>query len=83
MNKGSCISCKLRNFTGMDNTKKTKTMNISTVRAGTETRDELESIVKTLGFRTIAHFFTRAMETLMEQIQAGQELRWPLRFETR
>jgi hypothetical protein len=29
----------------------------------------------------MAHFFTRSMETLLEQVDAGQSLRWPLRFE--
>jgi hypothetical protein len=58
-----------------------KTMNISTVRATPETREELEATVKRLGFRSIAHFFTRAMETLLEQAASGESLRWPLLFE--
>jgi len=60
-----------------------KTVNISTVRATLETRKKLEEAVKALGFRSIAHFFTRAMETFLEQVTAGEELRWPLRFERR
>jgi hypothetical protein len=56
-------------------------MNISTVRATLEEKQKLDRIVKVLGFRTMAHFFTRCMETLFEQIDAGQSLRWPLRFE--
>ena len=58
-----------------------KTMNISTVRATPEQRDQLDKIVKKLGFRSIAHFFTRSMETLFEQHQAGRKLVWPLRYE--
>ena len=60
-----------------------KTTNISTVRATPEDKAKLEQIVKRLGFRTIAHFFTRTMEVLFEQIEAGQELHWPLRFVTK
>ena len=60
-----------------------KTVNISTVRANPEQKAKLERIVKALGFRTIAHFFTRAMETLFDQIDKGQELHWPLRFVTK
>jgi hypothetical protein len=58
-----------------------KTMNISTVRATPETKEKFERTVKELGFKTMAHFFTRSMETLLEQVDAGQALRWPLRFE--
>jgi hypothetical protein len=58
-----------------------KTVNISTVRATPETRKKLEDAVKCLGFRSIAHFFTRSMETLLEQVERGECLRWPLRFE--
>jgi hypothetical protein len=58
-----------------------KTVNISTVRATPETRAKLDRVVKGLGFRSKAHFFTRSMETLLEQLDAGQSLRWPLRFE--
>jgi hypothetical protein len=58
-----------------------KTVNISTVRATPQDKQKLDRMVKGLGFRTIAHFFTRTMETLFEQIEAGQNLRWPLRFE--
>ena len=60
-----------------------KTVNISTVRATPQDKAKLDRIVKTLGFRTIAHFFTRAMETLFEQIDGGQDLHWPLRFVTK
>jgi len=60
-----------------------KTVNISTVRATPETRAKLEKAVKELGFRSIAHFFTRMVETLLEQVAKGEELRWPLRFEKR
>jgi propanediol dehydratase small subunit len=60
-----------------------KTTNISTVRATSEEKKKLADIVRDLGFRTIAHFFTRAMETLFEQIESGQELHWPLRFVTK
>jgi hypothetical protein len=56
-------------------------MNISTVRATPEQRDQLDKIVKKLGFSSIAHFFTRSMETLFEQDHAGQKLTWPLRYE--
>jgi hypothetical protein len=58
-----------------------KTVNISTVRATPQTKEKLERVVKDLGFRSMAHFFTRSMETLLEQVDAGQSLRWPLRFE--
>jgi len=58
-----------------------KTVNISTVRATPETKKKLEAAVKELGFRSIAHFFTRAVETLLEQVAKGERLRWPLRFE--
>jgi hypothetical protein len=58
-----------------------KTANISTVHTTPENKRKLERIVKELGFRSMAHFFTRSMETLFEQIDAGQSLRWPLRFE--
>ena len=60
-----------------------KTVNISTVRATPEEKAKLDRIAKKLGFRTIAHFFTRAMETLFEQIDSGQDLHWPLRFITK
>jgi hypothetical protein len=66
-------------FLGVCATK--KTVNISTVRATPETKAKLEKRVKELGFRTIAHFFTRSMETFLEQIDAGRALKWPLRFE--
>jgi hypothetical protein len=58
-----------------------KTVNISTVRATPETKEKLDKRVKELGFRTIAHFFTRSMETFLEQTDAGHALKWPLRFE--
>jgi hypothetical protein len=58
-----------------------KTANISTVRTTPENKAKLEQTVKALGFKGIAHFFTRSMETLLEQIAAGQKLIWPLRFE--
>jgi|SRR5262245_33869338 len=60
-----------------------KTANISTVRTTPEIKRKLERTVKTLGFSTMAHFFTRSMETLLEQIEAGHELHWPLRFITK
>jgi len=60
-----------------------KTVNISTVRATPETRARLEKAVKELGFRSIAHFFTRMVDTLLEQVAKGEELRWPLRLEKR
>lgn len=60
-----------------------KTVNISTVRATPETRVKLEKAVRELGFRSIAHFFTRMVETLLEQVAKGEELRWPLRLEKR
>lgn len=56
-------------------------MNISTVRALPETKAKLEKIAHDQGFSSMAHFFTRAMETLIEQVEAGQKLVWPLRFE--
>lgn len=59
-----------------------KTANISTVRATAKEKAKLQQAVKALGFRTIAHFFTQAMETFLEQLDAGEQLRWPLRFET-
>jgi hypothetical protein len=58
-----------------------KTANISTVRTTLETKQKLERVVKTLGFSSMAHFFTRSMETLLEQFDAGQEFIWPLRFQ--
>lgn len=58
-----------------------KKVNISTVRADPQTKERFERIVKELGFSSMAHFFTRTMETLLEQIAAGQELKWLLRFE--
>ena len=60
-----------------------KTVNISTVRATPETRVKLEKAVRELGFRSIAHFFTRMVEALLEQVAKGEELRWPLRLEKR
>lgn len=59
-----------------------KKVNISTVRADPETKERFEKIVRQLGFSSMAHFFTRAMETLLEQKAAGQKLKWPLRFES-
>ena len=58
-----------------------KKVNISTVRADPETKERFERIVRELGFSSMAHFFTRSMETLIEQKEAGQNLKWPLRFE--
>ena len=58
-----------------------KTFNISTVRTTPQMKTKFERTVKTLGFRSMAHFFTRSMETLLEQTDAGQTLVWPLRYE--
>lgn len=60
-----------------------KTANISTVRATPEEKIKLEETVRRLGFRSIAHFFTRSMETLLAQHDAGEDFIWPLRFETK
>jgi hypothetical protein len=60
-----------------------KSMNISTVRATPEEKAKLQELAKKLGFSSMAHFFTRAMETLFEQTDAGDELTWPLRFEAK
>jgi hypothetical protein len=58
-----------------------KIANISTVRTTPEVKAKLEQIVHALGFKSMAHFFTRSMETLLEQTAKGQTLVWPLRFE--
>jgi len=34
-------------------------------------------------FSNLAHFFRRAMETLFEQVDAGEQIHWPLRFVTK
>jgi hypothetical protein len=60
-----------------------KSMNISTVRATPEEKAKLQQLAKKLGFSSMAHFFTRATETLFEQTDAGDELTWPLRFEAK
>jgi hypothetical protein len=39
--------------------------------------------IRKLRFKGRAHFFDEVGKTYVEQIEAGEELEWPLRFETR
>jgi len=60
-----------------------RTANISTVRTTPAEKAKLRELTKRLGFSTLAHFFRRAMETLFEQTDSGEQIQWPLRFETK
>jgi hypothetical protein len=41
------------------------------------------SAIRKLRFKSRSHFFDEVGKTYVEQIEAGEELEWPLRFVTR
>jgi hypothetical protein len=50
-------------------------------RLESEQKAELKRVTKKLGFPRPTDFVRHAIETLLEQIRAGHDLVWPLRFE--
>jgi hypothetical protein len=60
-----------------------KSQNLSTCRATPSQELKLKKAIKLKGFRRPSDFWFRCMETFIEQVDAQQDLLWPLQFAQR
>jgi hypothetical protein len=58
----------------------TKSVNLPTCRATPSETAKFKNLIKKIGFARQSDFWRRNLETLIEQIEAGQSLKWPLEF---
>jgi hypothetical protein len=70
-------------FCNMSAGNEKKSQNLSTCRATPSQEIKLKKAIKLKGFRRPSDFWFRCMETFIDQVDANQDLLWPLQFAQR